>query len=218
MSETSKRDWGSIVAGVAMIIVGFAFLLVPGLTLVAIAAIAGVALVASGVVDAISYARYRRELDLSAWMLVGAALDIVLGVLFIVHPLVSAVVLPWLAAIGFAVYGVLEIVAAWRIASAKRVGYVRLSPYAAQAPYSAQGESAGGMRPGQRTPGAQASAGSWGWTLFGGLVAIICALAFFFAPESFAFFLAFFVMIRGIVAIGHGLSMGAGERVGRASA
>lgn len=198
MDGTMKRDWGMVAAGVGMILIGFAFLLVPGITLIALAVIAGAALIASGVVDVIAYARYRKDLGLSGWMLAAAILDIVLGAAFVIHPLVSAVVLPWLAAIAFAIYGVLEIVAAWRIAADGR-----------KASEARTRAAMGGMASEYTAQVRETQAGGWGWSLFGGLVALACAAAFFFAPESFALFLAFFVMIRGIVMIGHGVSLGA---------
>ena len=215
MGETYQRDWGLVVMGVAMIIIGFAFLLVPGITLVAVAAIAGIALLASGVVDVISYARYRKELDLSGWMLASALLDIVLGAVIVLHPLASAIVVPWVAAVAFAVYGVLEIIAAWRLSRVPATAAAAFSD-------SARGRSGEGAASDSESAGMAARvdltgdpsmirivpSGTWGWSLFAGVMAIVCAAAFLLMPESFALFLAFFVMIRGIVAIAHGVSVG----------
>ena len=215
MNATSQRDWGSVVMGVAMIIIGFAFLLVPGITLVAVAAIAGIALLASGVVDVVSYARYRKELDLSGWMLASALLDIALGAVVVLHPLASAIVVPWVAASAFAVYGVLEIVAAWRLSQVPTTAAAAFSNDAR----GRNGEGAAGGSDGANTTAGTdlagdpsmvqiAPSGTWGWSLFAGVMAIACAVAFFMVPESFALFLAFFVMVRGIVAIAHGVSVG----------
>ena len=207
MNETSKQDWGLVLVGVGMIVLGFAFLIVPGVTLITVAAVAGVALLASGAVDAVTYARYRKELDLSGWMLAAAVLDMVLGAVIVLHPLASAVVVPWVAAIAFAVYGVLEIIAAWRLASAPVVPADSVgrasSRGASSAAYVEGSYAADGQLPDRKTP-----EGSWGWSFFGGVMAIVCAVAFFLAPESFAVFLAFFVMIRGVVSIAHGVSVG----------
>lgn len=247
MNTTMKRDLNSIVAGLAMILIGFAFLVAPGLTLVTIAVVAGIALIVSGLLDAYSYARYRKELGLSGWMLAAAVFDVVLGVAFVVFPLVSAVVIPWIAAVGFIAYGVLEIVSAWRLAAANRrgsTGYTRIdekrgSRWAnaankAQAAYAqpsvmpdgAVAHDAATVTAAQAAESSESSAssseaasparegflstigGSWGWSLFMGLVAIACAIAFFVRPEMFALFLAFFIMIRGIVLIAHGVSTG----------
>lgn len=254
MNTTVKRDLSSIIAGLAMILIGFAFLVAPGLTLVTIAVVAGMALIVSGLLDAYSYARYRQELGLSGWMLAAAALDIVLGAAFVVFPLVSAVVIPWIAAIAFIAYGVLEIVSAWRLAAAGKrgsTGYTRVNekqtprwagfPNYARTAYSqpsamtnnggaaadasdaASSPDAPEPAPAGQPAAASANAtaggirpdgflstigGSWGWSLFIGLVAIACAVAFIVRPEMFALFLAFFVMIRGVVLIAHGVSTG----------
>lgn len=213
MNETLKRDWGLVVAGIAMVVIGIAFVLIPGLTLIVVAAIAGVALLVSGVLDIIAYVRRRNELDLNGWTIAAAALDIALGLVMVIHPLVSAVVIPWIAAVAFAVYGVLEIIAAWRLAVSQRgkgKGYTQVADIG-----SAVSSLQGGVRVWTRD---DSSPTHWGWSLFGGLVALACAVVFFLAPESFALFLAFFMMARGVVAIAHGLSVGSAAREGHHSA
>ena len=77
------RNWGLFAAGIALILIGFVLLMVPGLTLVSIAVIAGCMFLAAGIVDAWAYFKYRRAEGLSAWALAYAACDIILGVLFI---------------------------------------------------------------------------------------------------------------------------------------
>ena len=108
------RNWGLFAAGIALLLIGFVLLMVPGLTLVSIAVIAGCMFLAAGIVDAWAYFRYRREERLSAWALAYAACDIILGVLFIVHPVASAVVIPWVMGIFVIAYGIFEIVASVR--------------------------------------------------------------------------------------------------------
>ena len=108
------RNWGLFAAGIALILIGFVLLMVPGLTLVSIAVIAGCMFLAAGIVDAWAYFKYRRAEGLSAWALAYAACDIILGVLFIAHPVVSAVVIPWVMGIFVIAYGIFEVVAAVR--------------------------------------------------------------------------------------------------------
>lgn len=108
------RNWGLFAAGIALLLIGFVLLMVPGLTLVSIAVIAGCMFLAAGIVDAWAYFKYRREERLSAWALAYAVCDIILGVLFIVHPVASAVVIPWVMGIFVVAYGIFEIVAAVR--------------------------------------------------------------------------------------------------------
>lgn len=88
--------------------------MVPGLTLVSIAVIAGCMFLAAGIVDAYAYFKYREAEGLSGWALAYAVCDIILGVLFIVHPIASAVVIPWVMGIFVVAYGIFEIVAAVR--------------------------------------------------------------------------------------------------------
>ena len=83
------RNWALFAAGIALIIIGFILLMVPGLTLVTIAILAGCMFV--------------------------AACDLILGVLFIAHPVASAVVIPWVMGIFVIAYGVFGIVASVRL-------------------------------------------------------------------------------------------------------
>ena len=53
------RNWGLFAAGIALVIIGFVLLMVPGLTLVSIAVIAGCMFLAAGIVDAYAYFKYR---------------------------------------------------------------------------------------------------------------------------------------------------------------
>ena len=38
----------------------------------------------------------------------------------------------------------------------------------------------------------------WGWVLFAGIVSLFCGIAFFLWPGTFALFLGFFLMARGV--------------------
>ena len=57
------RNWGLFAAGIALVIIGFVLLVVPGLTLVSIAVIAGCMFLAAGIVDAYAYFKYREAED-----------------------------------------------------------------------------------------------------------------------------------------------------------
>lgn len=162
------RNWGLFAAGIALILIGFVLLMVPGLTLVSIAVIAGCMFLAAGIVDAWAYFKYRRAEGLSARALAYAACDIILGVLFIAHPVVSAVVIPWVMGIFVIAYGIFEVVAAVRFH--------------------------------REIPG-------WGWVLFAGIVSLFCGIAFIVAPGTFALFLGFFLMARGVQMAVFGVSL-----------
>ena len=118
MDTTSKHDWGLIIAGVLLIICSIFFLMAPGLALVTITVIAGAAFLVSGVFDIINYFRFRTSLNLSGWALAYGALDIVLGILFLRNPLVSAGALAWFIGAFFIVFGVFEAIGAFTVRKA----------------------------------------------------------------------------------------------------
>lgn len=188
MDATGKRDWSLIVAGIALVIVGVVFLFSPAVTLVTLAVVAGVGLLAVGAVDLVSYIRFREEWGLSGWPLAYAICDLLLGAVLLIHPLVSAAVLPWLVAIALAVYGVFEIVAAVRI----RNGGTRMKVE---------------MKSGSGVDVAFDTKDAWGWALFGGIAAIACALLFFFFPGTFAIVLAAFLIVRGVMLAVYGVDV-----------
>ena len=148
------RNWGLFAAGIALVIIGFVLLMVPGLTLVSIAVIAGCMFLAAGIVDAYAYFKYREAEGLSGWALV--------------YAVASAVVIPWVMGIFVVAYGIFEIVAAVRFRDA--------------------------------LPG-------WGWVLFAGIVSLFCGIAFFLWPGTFALFLGFFLMARGVQMAVYGVSL-----------
>lgn len=162
------RNWGMFAAGIALIIIGFVLLMVPGLTLVSIAIVAGCMFLAAGIVDAFAYFKFRKTEALSGWALAYAICDIVLGVLFIVHPVATSAVIPWVMGIFVVAYGIFEIVAALRFHAV--------------------------------LPG-------WGWVLFAGIVSLFCGLAFFIWPGTFALFLGFFLMARGVQMAVYGVTL-----------
>ena len=119
MYGETRRDWGIIVAGALLVICAFVCLLMPGVTLVTITLIAGASFLISGIMDVIEYVRFREQLMLSGWALAYAILDILIGVMFALHPLAFSVVLPWLIGGFFVVFGIFEVVTAVK---ARRLG------------------------------------------------------------------------------------------------
>ena len=90
--QAPKRDWGLIIGGIALAVVGAILLFWPGLTMVTIATVAGVLFLAAGAVDLVNAFRFRAD-GVSGWAILNAILDLVLGILFLVHPITGAVVL-----------------------------------------------------------------------------------------------------------------------------
>ena len=119
--------------------------------------------------DVVSYARARKTVaPLPGWTLVYAALDIIVGLVFLIHPLAMSAVTPWIAAVCFVTFGVFSIVTAF-VARKNRLPL-------------------------------------WGWSLFAGIVDVLCGVAFFFVPAALVIFLALFVLTRAITLIVFGAS------------
>ena len=123
MDTTKKHDWGLIVAGILLIICSFVFFFWPGLTLVTITAIAGAAFLVAGIFDIIAYVRMRASMGLSAWAVVYAICDIILGLLLLLHPIMFAAVIPWVVGVFFVAFGIMEIVLAVRAKSGSVDGW-----------------------------------------------------------------------------------------------
>ena len=110
--SASKHDWGLIFAGVALAAAGFFCMLAPGLTIVTIAAVVGAFFLVAGVFDIISYIRLRNILPRSGWELAYAIIDVLLGLVFLLHPLAFSAVVPWLVGLCFVAFAIFEIVTA----------------------------------------------------------------------------------------------------------
>lgn len=124
MDVKTRRDWGMFFLGIALVIIGFVFLAVPGITLVAVTSVAGAFLVVAGGFDIYAYARYRDEMDLDGWTIAYAICDIVLGAVLLLHPVFFSAVIPWVAGVFMAAYGIFELVLAARSKGSAGRGWV----------------------------------------------------------------------------------------------
>ncbi len=115
MESDVKRDWGLMAGGVALAIAGLAIMVWPGATLIAIALASGAVLAAAGIFDVAGYVRYRRTYKASAWALASGIGQIVVGYVFFAHPLITALVAPWVAGVLVGAYGILSIVSGIRL-------------------------------------------------------------------------------------------------------
>lgn len=118
MDMTKKHDWGLIIAGILLVLCALLFLIAPSLTLVTITAIAGAAFLVSGIFDIANYVRFRSTMSLSGWALAYAILDIIIGLMFLIHPLAFSAVIPWIVGAFFIVFGVFEAIASFKIRNA----------------------------------------------------------------------------------------------------
>ncbi|MFR1638098.1 MAG: DUF308 domain-containing protein [Eggerthellaceae bacterium] len=74
----------------------------------------------SGVLGIVFYVRFRSMMSVSGWSLAYAILDVLIGLMFVLHPLVGGAAISWLVALCFLVFGLFEIFAAMK---SKSIGF-----------------------------------------------------------------------------------------------
>lgn len=168
METQNKRDWGLIVTGVLLIVLGAVFMFAPVGTLVTITVIAGAFFLVGGIFAIINYIRFRKDQHSTGWAIVYGVLDILVGLMFLIHPLAMAAVIPWVIGIFVLVFAIYEIIAAFRV---KKAG-----------------------------------ASFWGWVLFSGILSALLGILFFVYPTTFVYYIAFFLLVRGLTMIMYGWS------------
>lgn len=114
MSESKRHDWGLIVAGALLVLLAIFITAFPGLTLATITAILGAGFLVSGILDLVGYVRLKGNLftSPSPWMVVYAVLDIIIGIMLLLHPIVFAGVVSWLVGIFVVAFGAIEVIGA----------------------------------------------------------------------------------------------------------
>ena len=114
MAESKRHDWGLIVAGALLVLLAIFITAFPGLTLATITAILGAGFLVSGILDLVGYVRLKGNLftSPSPWMVVYAVLDIIIGIMLLLHPIVFAGVVSWLVGIFVVAFGVIEVIGA----------------------------------------------------------------------------------------------------------
>ena len=115
MQATGKHDWGLILSGIAIALIGLIVVMWPGLSLATLSIMAGIMFLVAGVVDVIGYIRTRKEIKVSGWALVNAICDIVLGALFLLYPATGAFVITWVAGAFVIAYGIFAIMGAFAL-------------------------------------------------------------------------------------------------------
>lgn len=111
-TSKSGRNWGLFFWGVLVALSGFVFLFWPGLTLIAISQIAGVLLIIAGVFDFVTYFQNRKTGTQTAWAIVNGVCCLILGFLFLVHPIIASTVIPFIAGVFVLMYSIISIVSA----------------------------------------------------------------------------------------------------------
>lgn len=117
MKERSSVDWGAIIIGILVALAGAIVLLWPGLSLVMLAQIAGVGLLVAAVFNVVAWWRMRKTVSGAGWTLVNGICDLILGIMFLVHPVVAAGVITTMVGCFVIVYGGFAIAAGFGMRS-----------------------------------------------------------------------------------------------------
>lgn len=104
-----KINWWLVIGGIILAVCGFAIFASPGFFLEFLTVWAGIGFLISGVAGIASYFQLRRVKPGAGWDLFMAILDIIVGVLLIVHPFAFAEVIPWMLGVFFAAFGILQV-------------------------------------------------------------------------------------------------------------
>ncbi len=176
MDSAGRANWGLVILGICFFVIGLAFLFMPGITLVTIAIIAGISLLASGIYGFVIYFTKKNELDMSGWVIAYSLCDLLMGVIFLLHPVLTAAMLPWIGGVVLIVAGALEVFAAF-------------------------GLRGGGL--------------ATGGVFVNGAFAVICGIAFLILPWAFVYFIAFFLIARGVMLVLYGLTFKNSSRYAR---
>lgn len=108
----TKRNWYLVIGGILLIVFGFVVGLFPGITLMSITFIAGVGFIFAGILSIISYINSRGLPGITGWMILYGVLDIIVGAMFLIHPIATSAVIPWLIGTFVTAFGIVEIVQA----------------------------------------------------------------------------------------------------------
>lgn len=104
-SAQRSIDWGAFFIGILVALAGLIVLAWPGLTLVMLAQIAGIGLLAAAIFDGVKWWRIRGAVDGAGWTLVNGICNLILGIMFLVHPIVAAGVITILVGCFVIIYG-----------------------------------------------------------------------------------------------------------------
>lgn len=112
--KSKHYKWWFVALGVLITLMGVACLVWPVLSLTVISTIVGVCFLASGIGMIISFFDLGGFVRFDWWSLLGGFIDVLLGLMFLMRPLLSGYALGWIAGAVVIVGGVMDIVAAWR--------------------------------------------------------------------------------------------------------
>lgn len=109
-TTAKKHDWWTIAGGVCLAILGIVVMMVPGVTLVTLGVVSGILFAIAGIAEIASYFVYKGTGLTSGWQIAGGICNLLLAAIFLANPIMTAVMLPWLAGIFVCAYGVVSII------------------------------------------------------------------------------------------------------------
>lgn len=115
METVKKRDWSLIIIGVLLAVCGMVFFFSPIGSLITLTIFAGAFFVVAGVFDIINYFRFNKTGMMSGWVIVYGILDIIIGLMLIVHPIALAAVIPWIIGVFVVVFGAFECIESFNL-------------------------------------------------------------------------------------------------------
>lgn len=103
-----QPNWWLVAGGVVLVLFAMGTFAFPTLFLKAVTIWAGVGFLFASVMTIGAYVQSSR-LTGAGWALIMAVLDIVVGVMMLVHPVALSSTIPWILGVVFALFGVVEI-------------------------------------------------------------------------------------------------------------
>ena len=115
MAEVKRHDWGLIVSGILLVVLACLITAFPGLTMATITTIVGIGFIIAGVFSMVGYTRFARFARPSGWMIAYGVLDFILGMMFVLQPVLLADVISWMVGFFVLAFGIFELVAAVKL-------------------------------------------------------------------------------------------------------
>ena len=127
MYAQAKRNWGMFTVGIVTVIIGSLMLFFPGIANVSADVVFGLVLCCIGVVDLVYYAGNPEAVQTTPWAMLLGIVDLALGVLFLLNPLVALYSMAVLAGIYLCCYGGAQMLAARAMAEMPGSGSIAFS-------------------------------------------------------------------------------------------
>ncbi|MBS5451018.1 MAG: DUF308 domain-containing protein [Coriobacteriia bacterium] len=113
--KSKHYKWWFVALGAVITLLGVACLIWPAPALMAVAITAGIGFLAAGVSAIAAFFDMGGFAPLSGWSLLNGIIDVLLGVMFLVEPMVGGITVAWMVGIFVVVAGVMDGVASWRM-------------------------------------------------------------------------------------------------------